>query len=730
MRVDRITQCAIVAFLIAGNDPAYGNTETASPPDSTLFSASRVHSPIRIDGRLSEKEWEQVLAIDGFVQREPVQGAQPSVATSVKLLYDDRYLYVAAICYQHRDDVRTQNLRRDFEWAANDVFGIAIDGFMDRRHAVTFQTTPYGNQRDAQVFDSDTLNDDWDGLWQVQTTILRDRWIAEMAIPWKTLRYHADTKQLGVIFIRNYRKANEETSSPAVPRPYTVYRMAYAGVLSDVETPPPSANVQLTPYLLASGDESNQSDLSFDVKPGGEVKWAINSNTVLDATVNMDFAQADVDRQVVNLDRFNVSFPEKRQFFLEGANIFNASVTDWIRPFFSRRIGLDDGGNPVPIDVGVRMTNQDSERQAGALFVRQRGGESAPDAYFGVLRYSQNRSTQSRIGGMLTYRNDRPDNSDGELVGANSNVTYTADGLWRPLNTVDVKAMLSGSYDGERGNGLGGQVLATYTDKSLYVGWLQYLNHRYHPGVGLELLDLDYTMTSPAVFLDLRPEWLPDFVRSYQPRVAAYIFNNTDDGRLLFGYAPITPLRLVLQSGALLHYVVEPNWQRLDEPFAPVGIEIAPGDYSYIRHRLTLSSDQSAKVAASVTAETGDYFDGELDTYTASTRVAPVPHIELSADYELNRLSNLGVLNADEDTHLIGVSARLALNPQLQLVGFYQHSTSSDRSIWNARLSWEYRPLSHVYVVFNRNAADSMTMPTEDVVNNQFIAKVTYLTQF
>ena len=210
----------IITFAAEGRW-AYGQKDASSfdpPEQSPIYSATQAHSSIRIDGKLGEEEWARAPAINGFVQREPLQGANPSILTEVKVLYDKRHLYIAAVCYQSKSDVRAQNLRRDFEWGLNDAFGIAIDGFMDRRHAVTFQTTPYGNQRDAQVFDSTRVNQDWDALWQVQTTILDDRWIAEMAIPWKTLRYHADIQQLGVIFIRYYRKANEQATSPAVPR--------------------------------------------------------------------------------------------------------------------------------------------------------------------------------------------------------------------------------------------------------------------------------------------------------------------------------------------------------------------------------------------------------------------------------------------------------------------------------------------------------------------------------
>ncbi len=203
------------------------------------------------------------------------------------------------------------------------------------------------------------------------------------------------------------------------------------------------------------------------------------------------------------------------------------------------------------------------------------------------------------------------------------------------------------------------------------------------------------------------------------------MFQSSDDGDLLFAYAPIRPFRIYFQNAAQIGLFVEPNWQRLDEPFLPAGIEIAPGDYDYTRYRIELSSDQSASLSGELNVETGDYFDGELTTYTLSARYAPLPHVELSADYEINEIQSLGILQEDETTRLLGMSLRLALNPRLQFSAFYQQNSVDDRSNWNVRLAWEYRPLSYLYLVYNRNEIDGMLPPQG--LSEQLIAKFTYL---
>ena len=716
---------ACVLLLVAVTETATAQ-DVFEPPDApTRYLALSTGESIAVDGKLDELVWQRAEPITEFIQKDPNQGDPISYATTVRVAYDDTALYIAAICHQPRDAARVQNLKRDFSYDDNDLFGIAIDGFMDQRNAVVFQTTPYGSQRDMEVIDGSEFNPDWDARWNVKTRIEDDRWVAEIAIPWRNLRYPSGAEELGVIFARNIRSLNEKTSAPAVPRVFTIYRMAYQGVLTGLQTPPPSTNLQVNPYTLVQRVDGDV-DSSTDFEIGGELKWAITQSTVLDLTVNTDFAQADVDRQVVNLERFSVFFPERRQFFLENANVFNASVTNWIRPFFSRRIGLDNAGNPLPLDGGLRLTSRSSTQELGLLAMHQPSQGLSADSTFGVARYSRNVAGQSRVGGMVTWRRDGDVNVADVAIDDNENVTFTVDGLWRPEQSYGIQAMVSTSHDDATGDGVGGQLWAFYENNFVYLGLLEYFNKDYNPGIGLEILDANYVMHSPAISFDIRSEWLPGFIRSFNPGAEAYVFQDSDDGDLLFGYAPIRPFRVYFQNGAQIGVFVEPNWQRLEDPFFPVGIEVAPGDYDYTRYRVEVESDQSASLAGAVEVEAGDYFDGELTTYTLSARYSPSPYFEATADVELNRIRGLGVLRSDVDTELYGLNLRLALSPQLQFSAFYQRNTANETSTWNARLAWEYRPLSYLYVVYNHNEAERLDRAFRET-GEQIIAKFTYL---
>ncbi|MEM7660159.1 MAG: DUF5916 domain-containing protein, partial [Bacteroidota bacterium] len=508
------------------------NVPLFDPPETPeRYQATRINETLSINGKLDESAWQTAEKYSSFVQKEPYQQEPPSSKTEVRILFDEKYLYIGAICYDdlsQRKNLRVQTMQRDFNYFENDLFGIAIDGFLDKRNALAFQTTPYGAQRELQVFDDEAFNREWDALWKVRTNITDSAWTAEFAIPWKTIRYPANATSLGVIFTRNIRRYNEYDVMPAVPRRF-FYRMSYEGLITNLQPPPPSPNIQVNPYLFYSNDQIREGNAppqrSGEPKVGGEVKWAMNPNSVLDATFNTDFAQADVDRQVVNLSRFSVLFPERRQFFLEGANIFNASVNSFIQPFFSRKIGLDENGNSIPIDAGLRFTNQSSSSSAGALLMRQRSTASSPLTYFGIGRYSQNVGQQNKIGGMLTYKGLFPSEGDTTFSQVN-NYTATANMFFRPSQSTTISAMVSGSSDDVKGDGIASQVWVAYQNNLMYIGLFEYFVKNYQPGAGLELFGRDYLFTGPGIDFDLRPKWLPKMIRALGPDLEANIFHD------------------------------------------------------------------------------------------------------------------------------------------------------------------------------------------------------------
>lgn len=367
------------------------------PENPPIIQASKITNSISVDGRLNEVDWQNGKTISDFFKREPRQGGDIRYKTEVRFLYDDKHLYIGAWC---KDSVgikgiRVQDLRRDFSWGQNDIFGIALDPQNLKQYAQAFQTTPFGNQRDFQNFSGNNFDTGWNTLWKVRTQRNEDGYTVEMAIPFKTLRYNPpeDGKQVewGVTLVRYARRDIEVSTFPAIPQSFTPYRMTYAAKLTGIEVPKPSANIRIEPYTLYQFDDTQDGDVSssdVELKVGGDIKWAINPRSVLDVTFNTDFAQAEVDRAVNNLERFNIFFPEQRQFFLENSGIWAGGLQTSIRPFFSRRIGLQGSFNSetAPIEIGARYTNRTEKEAIAGLLVRQGNTANSPNSNFGVAR--------------------------------------------------------------------------------------------------------------------------------------------------------------------------------------------------------------------------------------------------------------------------------------------------------------------------------------------------------
>lgn len=723
-----LTTGLIILSLIPTNGSAQETFSPPAIPQVYQSLATETDAAVVIDGVLDEIVWTNAKIIDEFIQKDPIQGSPSSYKTEVKILSTSRGLIVGAWCYQPKSTIVVRNLDRDFEYFQNDLFGISIDGILDKRNALTFQVTPLGNMRDMQIIDGSEFNVDWNANWEAKTTIKDDLWMAEILIPWNVLRYAESADEFGVILTRNIRSLNEFTSAPAVPRAMTVYRMEYGAVLTNLNTPPPSTNIQVNPFVLTdyrNFDDGTISESDLEPKIGGDIKWGITSNSVLDLTFNTDFAQAEADLQAVNFNRFSVFFPERRQFFLENYDLFSLGVSSWVLPFFSRRIGLSNQGTPIPIDAGARFVNQNSNYTLGAMAIRQRETGSTPGSNFGVFRYSKNLSGQSRIGGLTTFRNDQ---SLGTTA-ARNNSTFTIDGFHRFNQSLSMQAMLSSSHDDITKDGLGGQFWIGYTNNFIYIGLLEYYNRNYNPGMGLEILNDNYIMTSPAMNLDLRPEWLPSFIRSYNPGVYAYIFHDSENFDHLFSYMGIGFIELNFQNGSQFDITYEPNWQDLETSFFPVGIEVAPGSYQYDRFYINLATNPSSRISGGIRTALGNYFDGTLNQVTFSGRLAPIPFIALEASYELSEISDLGVNAIDETTRLLQIGPSFALNPKVLFSGLYQWNDVSDQHLWNARFSWEFRPLSFVYLVLNSSVADN-PVNTGRINQQQYIAKVSYVHQF
>lgn len=729
----------LFALLLMLSIETIGQAEASFPPPKQppIVYAQKTQSDIKIDGKLDEAAWQEAKVVDNFFKVEPRQGGDYLYQTEVKLLYDEKNLYVGVFCADSlgKKGVRVQDLRRDFAWGENDIFSIQLDPQNLKQYCVSFQTTPYGNQRDLQNFNDQNIDNDWNALWSVRTQRTDVGYFAEFAIPFKSIRYDQigtqDSVAWGLTFNRLARRDYEQTVFPAIPQAFSPYRMTYAAELRGLELPPPSTNVRIEPYTLFQSDQIKDGGTKSNTdnwKLGGDVKWAISPESVLDLTFNTDFAQAEVDRAVNNLERFNIFFPERRQFFLENSGIWAGADNRAIVPFFSRRIGLDGNFNATParINGGARYTMRDEERTIAGLYINQAATENSPAASFGVARYLQNYGTENNIGVMVAHRFDEASN---ELnTNRSHNTTLTLDGFSRPKDEITISYMLSASRDNSNDTlGLAGRFFAGYTRNDFYLGWLtNFVSQNYNPDMGF-VFQKNVIWHNPGGYYIWRPKNIP-WIRRFDPGAFFNYYHDASDPRnFQQGNIYLFPIYLIFTDGSFLQYAIFPTWQNINFNFAPLGVAIEQDDYFYTRQQVNFNTDRSAKFSLSGSVNWGKFYNGNRTTLNGGLRFVPIPHLAFTLDYEYNNLRNLGILREDLSTQLTTVGGRFALNPRLQLSTFYQYNTFDEQGRWNLRASWEYRPLSFVYLVYNNTQINSLDVPFQE---QQLVGKVTWMRQF
>lgn len=755
----RVVAALMLCFanLLTAQQPPTASSHQVPDPTSTprrRLPARRALDRIVIDGVLDERTWQTAALASDFVQVRPDYVPSTAFPSVVRVAYDAQHLYVAAF---NRDSLglralRLPDLRRDFESGESDLFGVTIGSLGDRRTSYQFQVSPYGSLADVQAFDGgDAVNFSWDALWRARTTRSDSGWTAEIAIPWASLRYLRSGEAWDVNFVRNARRAAQWSAWSPYPRQFSSWRLAYAGLLDSVQPPPPRTNLRVRPYALGqtawqpTGATRQRS--TGDI--GGEVIWAPTANSLVEATVNTDFAQADVDRQVVNLTRFSVFFPERRQFFLENSDLLSAGGLTGryvVQPFFSRRIGLDDAGDPIAITGGARYAYRTGRASTGALLMRQAGTASEGAATFGVVRGSRFWGRSTRVGATVAVRSDDAlervsqtsanplaiqaatdsdaINSDVSVPGR-TNVVTAVDALGRIGEQIQFNGMVSTSKEDGR-TGVAATYFAGRDSPTLYTGILGALVTRdYTPRTGF-VSRPNTLVTSPAAALTLQPSWRPRSIVWFRPGVTTYFYQDPSSLRLQEGIIA-GRVDVLYRSAASFQPIAELNLQRPDLPVTLFPNVVVPaGRHDTWRLGVDGKTDQSARLAATANLTTGGFFDGELDRALVTGRWSPNPFVALRLTYEVNRFRGLGSSDSSFTTHLAAPELRLSLNPRVQWSAFYQYNTAIDRGTLNARFSWEFAPLSFLYVVYNeRRTVRSGIDPTAQ----SLIVKLSWLRQ-
>lgn len=735
-RVQNFTNFFIFFLFVS---PLFGQNFFAPPENKPVLNPTKILNHLKIDGKLDEPEWNLAEEIILNFQVEPYQGKTANYPSKVKVLYNKDFIYFG---FTNPDNVlknqfRAPNLQRDFAYSAHDLVGIAIDAFNDKRNAMVFQTNAYGSLLDLLSFDDRQYDADWDGLYRARTVRKDSVWFAEISVPWQTLRFpKSDGKtpqDWGINFFRNRRTANENDVWAAIPRSMTALRMDYAGVLKGIVPPEAnSTNIRFNPYLLNNYTRQKGTELDningFSNKIGGEIKWAIDPKNVLDLTANTDFAQADVDRQVNNITRFSVFFPERRQFFLENASLFSFGLTPIdevmggsmiIQPFFSRKVGLDANARSVPIHAGMRYVHRSDKFNYGAIAIQQGQADGVDQTNFGVGRFSANFAKQNRIGFMSTIKQDLD----------KSFMTHAADAFVRITDVLSFNGMVSTTSNSINSNtGLAEYMQLYYRDNKYNIYWTQtYVNRNYDPAVGF-VSRSNIISNSQGISRNIRSPKLPKWIRSLDPGLYTEVYHSLTTKKVTEGRILFTPSWVSFQNGGAFGLYSEYAYQNLEDNFSPLGINIDKGQYSFLRPGIFWNTDQSQKISFNGFYEVGPYFNGSMNYLMGMAKFSPIPQINFGLTWFRNAFKNVGNPVTTKTVDLFQIQNRFALNPRVQLIGFYQMNSNNQLKSLNMRISIEYKPLSFIYIVFNKSnyLGDDATIQKQ----SSLLSKISYIKQF
>jgi hypothetical protein len=665
-------------------------------------SARVTSAPITLDGRLDELDWTLADSITDFHQKEPMEGGTPSERTVVRLLATPSGLAVGWWLYDHAPEgiVRTQ-LRRDATLRSDDYVSLMIDGLRDKRSAFYFRTNSNGALWDGEHINAETGNEEWDGIWDVRTRITDEGWTAEMLIPWATLRYRADGTSFGMNFRRFLPRTNEELLWRAWRRTEGFRFLEQEGTVEGFTALPPRTRFELRPFVLAEGrapereyaPDGSSTEVrraSSDLAVGLDVKIPVTATLTADLTTFPDFAQAEVDRQIVNLTRFPLFFPEQRTFFTEGASIFEFGRRRQTQLFYSRRIGRGDAGAPVDIPVGARMQGRLGRTQLGLLAVRTGRGEQATDL---VARVRRDVLGRGYVGVMGTY-SDKPLRRGSFAGGVDAELPFI---LGERRDNLVVSA--NAAWNRDAGSPMGGHFRAVVdypNDHADIVTRFDRVERGYQPALGF-VQQNGIHRWGGTTRITPRPRDARR-IRRWEFDLLSYDVVWDLDGALDNASFSVRPLGATFQSGDRVELSMI---RRFDGPRVPFdlvpGTVIDAGDYWWDRAEVKYVGANVRAWSLQASASHGQFYDGDRTDLSLTGLLRVQPHVELKLEYERNDVT---LPQSAFVANTVRFRGDYAFSPRLTATLFAQTDDQSDRLALNTRLRWTTSPGSDLYVVW------------------------------
>jgi hypothetical protein len=661
-------------------------------------------SPPRIDGRLDDDAWQTAARIDRFYQREPHLGKDVSEKTEFLVCYDREKIYLAFRCYEKDpSQITAKEMARDVSLGEDDRVQIILDTFLDGRNAYWFQVGPRGSIGDALLSENgEILNKNWDGLWEGKARIHAQGWDAEVAIPFKTMAFKPGGARWGLKLIRHIRRKLESSYWPAANLDTFRFQVSDAGILEGLEGITKGVGLDLSPYALAGSDKKAGTDTKLVGDAGLDVYQRITPGLESALTVNTDFAQTEVDARQVNLTRFPLFFPEKRDFFLQGSNHFTFGPSaNQLIPFFSRRIGLDEDGNPIPLIWGAKLTGQIDRWNIGVLDAMD-DREDGP-RNFAVARVRRNVGRQSSFGFIATEGNAF---GTADNVVAGSDFKFASSKFRKNKNIVFTGFFLKSTTEGVKSDDWAFGTEASYPN--------DFLNLR------ASFTQIGGNFTAGIGFVprnDIREYYFQGLVGPRPRRFhILQLFSGGDidyitdlDNRLVTRRLNLIPAQVRFTSGDEIAFKITPQYELLDQDFEiQQGHVIPAGGYSFLRRSVEFLGAQRRNLWGSAAYRWGDFYSGSRrDVVVATGWKVKVP-LFLGLEYERNRV---WLTDGGFTTNISRMNANILFSPDITLYNYLQYDNVSETLGWQSRFRWILKPGNEVLVVWNSRSIRPLERP-------------------
>ncbi len=655
-----------------------------------------------IDGHLNDEAWATAAKVDQFVQREPNPGQQVSEKTNFYICYDANFLYVGIKCFDDPKKITAKEMARDVSLGNDDRIQVILDTYLDHRTGYWFQIGPRGSIGDATISENGAVfNKEWDGLWEGKARIVADGWEAEMAIPFKTMGFDKYNPNWGIKFIRHIKRKLEMSYWPSANVNAYKFQVSDAGLLEGIKGITQGIGLDVSPYVIGGMNTKKNETNKYSAKAGLDVFYQITPSLKASLSVNTDFAETEVDDRQINLTRFSLLFPEKRDFFLDGSSLFSFGIQGddanaygkSIIPFFSRRMGLDTSGLPIQINYAAKLTGTINNWNIGVMHVNDE--HTTGNSNFSVARISRSLGAESSVG----------------MIGTYGNAVSPAENF---VGGVDMKLATS-KFRGNKNLslilfGLKSNTKDLSGNDASWGGTISYPNDFLSFNLGHHEIGKNFVAGMGFVPRTDIKETYGNIQIGPRPKKWGILQVNTGFGfNHIVNFANILqsrqvnyhPLKIRFKSGEEFSYTVNSNYEYLEKPFNIYSTYVIPiGAYGFNRQTISLGTAGSRNLAGDIAYLWGKFYNGTRNDINIGVNYKVAVPLFVGAKYKQNDV-HLPVGNFT--TRIYSVNANILFSPDITLYNYLQYDNNSKKIGVQSRFQWIVKPGNEIIIAWTSN---------------------------